>query len=92
MIDNICDFERISFMDGFSEYNQIKMYSDDENHTSFQTPLGVFCYTVMLFSLKNARATYQRAMSIIFRDHLWKCAMSTTSQSKVVTRTTNYMT
>jgi len=25
MIDNTCGFERISFMDGFSEYNQIKM-------------------------------------------------------------------
>ena len=26
MIDNICGFERMSFMDGFSGYNQIKMY------------------------------------------------------------------
>ena len=25
MIDNTCSFERISFMDGFSGYNQIKM-------------------------------------------------------------------
>ena len=31
MIDNTCDFERMSFMDGFSGYNQIKMYPDDEN-------------------------------------------------------------
>ena len=30
MIDNTCGFERMSFMDGFSEYNQIKMYPDDE--------------------------------------------------------------
>ena len=47
MIDNTCGFERMSFMDGFSEYNQIKMYPDDEKHTSFRTPLGVYCYTVM---------------------------------------------
>ena len=59
-------------MDGFSGYNQIKMYPGDEKHTSFQTPLGVYCYTVMPFGLKNAGATYQRAMSIIFRDHLQK--------------------
>jgi len=26
MIDNTCGFERMSFMDGFSGYNQIKMY------------------------------------------------------------------
>jgi len=29
-------------MDGFSGYNQIKMYLDDEKHTSFRTPLGVY--------------------------------------------------
>ena len=72
MIDNTCGFERISFMDDFSGYNQIKMYLEDEKHTSFRTPLGVYCYTVMPFGLKNAGATYQRAMSIIFRDHLRK--------------------
>ena len=45
MIDNTCGFERMSFMDGFLGYNQIKMYSEDEKHTSFRTPLG---YTVIL--------------------------------------------
>jgi len=35
MNDNTCRFERMSFMDGFSGYNQIKMYPDDEKHTSF---------------------------------------------------------
>jgi len=34
MIDNTCGFERMSFMDGFSEYNQIKMSPDDEKHIS----------------------------------------------------------
>jgi len=59
-------------MDGFSGYNQIKMYPEDEKHTSFRTPLGVYCYTVMPFGLKNAGATYQRAMSTIFHKHLRK--------------------
>ena len=59
-------------MDGYSGYNQIKMYLADENHTSFRTLLGVYCYTVMPFGLKNAGATYQRAMSTIFREHLRK--------------------
>ena len=45
MIDNTCGFERMSFMDGFSGYNQIKMYPDDEKHTLFRTPWG---YTVTL--------------------------------------------
>jgi len=72
MIDNTCGFERMSFMDGFLGYNQIKMYPEDEKHTSFRTPLGVYYYTVMPFGLKNAGATYQWAMSMIFRDHLRK--------------------
>ena len=72
MIDNTCGLERMSFMDGFSGYNQIKMHPDDEKHTSFWTPLDVFCYTIMSFGLKNAGAIYQHAMSVIFRDHLRK--------------------
>ena len=58
MINSTRDFERMSFIDGFSGYNQIKMYPDDEKHTSSRTPLGVYCYTVMPFRLKNAGATY----------------------------------
>ena len=57
-------------MDGFLGYNQIKMYPDDEKYTLFRTPLGVYYYRIMPFSLKNTGATYQRAMSIIFHDHL----------------------
>ncbi|XP_028556490.1 uncharacterized protein LOC110113045 [Dendrobium catenatum] len=33
-----------------------------------KTPIGIFCYTVMPFGLKNAGATYQRAMTRIFDD------------------------
>src|SRR5436190_22837401 len=66
MVDNTAGYERMSFMDGFSRYNRIKMYLDDERHTAFRTPLGVFCYTVMPFGLKNAGATYQREIDKIF--------------------------
>jgi len=72
MINNICDFKRMSFIDGFSGYNQIKMYPEDEKHTSFRTPLGVYCYIVMPFGLKNTGMTYQRAMNVIFYKHIWK--------------------
>ena len=44
IIENTCGFERMSFMDGFSRYNQIKMYPEDEKHTSFGTPVGIYCY------------------------------------------------
>ena len=48
------------------------MYLKDEKHTSFRTPQGVYCYTVMPFGLKNTRVTYQREMSTIFHNHLRK--------------------
>ena len=48
------------------------MYPDDEKYTSFRTPLGVYCYTVMPFGLKNAGATYQRAMNAIFHERMRK--------------------
>ncbi|XP_020681914.1 uncharacterized protein LOC110099169 [Dendrobium catenatum] len=44
------------------------MAPEDEKHTSFRTPISIFCYTVMSFGLKNAGATYQRAMTHIFDD------------------------
>jgi len=40
MIDNTCGFKRMSFMDGFSGYNQIKMYSEDEKHAIIQDTVG----------------------------------------------------
>jgi len=61
MIDNTCDFERMSFMDGFSGYNQIKMFPDDENHTSFWKPLGVFCYMIMPFGLEPTNVQWVRS-------------------------------
>jgi len=72
IIDNTCVFERMSFVDGFSGYNQINMYLDDEKHTSFRTPLGGYCYTVLPFRLKNAGATYQRVMNTVFHEHIRK--------------------
>ena len=57
MIDNTCGFEMMSFIDDFSGYNQIKMYLDDKKYMPFHTPLGIYCYTVMPFGLKNVGAT-----------------------------------
>ena len=53
-------------MDAFSGYNQIKMEEADQEKTSFVTSQGLFCYKVMSFGLKNARATYQRLMNKMF--------------------------
>src|SRR3954463_15866945 len=92
MVDNATGYERMSFIDGFFGYNQIKMHPNDERHTAFRTPLGVFCYTVMPFELKNALVTYQRTMDKIFSKLTVKQsnATSTTLPSRVATKAIIY--
>ena len=72
LVDSTAGHAMFSFMDGYSGYNQIKLAARDQSKTSFTTPWGTFCYTVMPFGLKNAGATYQRAMAVIFHDQMRK--------------------
>ncbi|XP_052723844.1 uncharacterized protein LOC128193781 [Vigna angularis] len=72
LVDNTAKFSLFSFMDGFSGYNQIKMAPEDMEKTTFITLWGTFCYKVMSFGLKNAGATYQRAMVTLFHDMMHK--------------------
>ena len=62
----------LSFLDAFSGYHQIPMYSPNAEKTAFITPHGLFCYNVMPFGLKNAEATYQRLVTKMFRPLLDK--------------------
>ncbi|KAL0453380.1 UNVERIFIED_CONTAM: Transposon Tf2-12 polyprotein [Sesamum latifolium] len=72
MIDATTGHEALSFMDGSSGYNQIRMAPADKELMAFRTPKGIYCYKVMPFGLKNAGAMYQRAMQRIFNDMLHK--------------------
>jgi len=72
LVDNMAIFALFSFMEGFSGYNQIKMAPKDMKKTTFVTLWGTFCYKVMSFGLKNAGATYQRAMVVLFQDMMHK--------------------
>ncbi|KAL4010970.1 hypothetical protein IC575_028012 [Cucumis melo] len=65
-------YSTFSFMDGFRGYNRIKMAEEDREKTTFITLWGTFCYKVMPFGLKNAGATYQRAMVTLFHDMMHK--------------------
>ena len=48
------------------------MFDLDEEHTSFNTDRGLYCYNVMLFDLKNAGATNQRLVKAMFKDLIRK--------------------
>ena len=56
----------MSFLDGFSGFNQISVHPNDQEKTAFTTPWGTFMYAKMPFGLMNVGATFQRAMDIAF--------------------------
>jgi hypothetical protein len=62
----------ISCLDGNAGYNLIFMAKADVFKTVFRCPgfVGLFEWVVMTFGLRNARATYQQAMNLIFHDLL----------------------
>jgi len=72
IIDSTIGHEALSFIDCTTGYNQILIAPEDLEATAFCRPKGIFCYKVTPFKLKNAGATYQRVMEIIFDDMLHK--------------------
>ena len=44
------------------------MAPKDMTKITFTTEWGIYCYTVMPFGLKNARATYQRMATVLLHD------------------------
>jgi hypothetical protein len=74
LIDAASGHKVISIMDGNAGYNQIFMVKEDIPKTVFRCPghVGLYERLVMTFSLKNAGATYQRAMNYIFHDLIGK--------------------
>ena len=67
IVDALAGHGNLSFLDSFSGYHQIPMHPPDTEKMSFITPYGLYCYNVMPFGLKNARATYQRLVTKMFR-------------------------
>ncbi|CAL2241651.1 unnamed protein product [Prunus armeniaca] len=70
LVDSTSGNQLLSFMDAYSGYNQIMMYDDDKTKTFFIIERGTYCYKVMPFGLKNARATYQRLVNKIFKEQI----------------------
>ncbi|XP_064955645.1 uncharacterized protein LOC103986523 [Musa acuminata AAA Group] len=66
LVDATAGHARLSFMDAYSGYNQIRMAPEDRERTTFLTDQGIYFYKVMPFGLKNAGATYQRTVNKMF--------------------------
>jgi len=72
LVDSAAGFEYLSMLFGYSGYNQIFIAEKDVSKTAFRCPGALGCYEwlVMPFGLKNAGATYQRAMNSMFHDFI----------------------
>jgi len=70
LVDRVSGCGLLSFMDAYSEYNQIRMHPEDEDKTAFMGTKANFCYRVMPFGLKNAGATHQRMIDMILQPML----------------------
>jgi hypothetical protein len=65
VVDSTAGSVLLCFLDCYSGYHhsgyhQIGLHPDNEDKTTFITPHDIYCYKVMTFGLKNARATYQK--------------------------------
>jgi hypothetical protein len=61
----------LCFLDCYSGYHQISLHPNDEDKTIFIMPHGIYCYKI-IFGLKNAGATYQKAIQKCLKSHIGK--------------------
>jgi hypothetical protein len=67
-IDSTASCVLLPFLDCYSGYHQIALREEDQIKTVFISPFGAYAYTTMSFGLKNAAATYQRAIQPCLAD------------------------
>jgi hypothetical protein len=72
VIDSTAGCDLLCFLNCYSGYHQIAIKEEDQEKTTFVTLFGAYCYTTMSFGLKNAGATYQRAIQAFFKRQLNK--------------------
>jgi hypothetical protein len=85
--DSIAGCDLLCFLDCYSRYHQIAIKEEDQEKTTFINPFGAYCYMTMSFGLKNAGATYQRAIQACFKRQLNKNVEAYVDGVVVKTRT-----
>jgi hypothetical protein len=61
-VDSTAGSALFSFLYCYSGYHHIALKEENQSKTSFITQFGAYCYKTISFGLKNAGATYQRAI------------------------------
>ncbi|GKU87084.1 hypothetical protein SLEP1_g1535 [Rubroshorea leprosula] len=72
LVERAAGHERMSFLDASSGYHQVQLLLDDQEKTAFYAGDAIYCYVMMPFGLKNAGATYQKLVQIIFKLQIGK--------------------
>lgn len=57
----------MSFIDSFSDYNEVPFHPDDILKTTFRTKWGTYAYQKMRYGLITTGANFQREMDIAFK-------------------------
>jgi hypothetical protein len=70
VVDSMAGCVLLYFFDCYSGYQQIVLKEEDQIKTAFITLFGTYAYKTISFGLKNAGATYQRAIQMCFTDQL----------------------
>jgi hypothetical protein len=89
VVDSTTGCELLSFLDCYSGYHQISLKEEDQIKTSFIRPVSTYCYTTMSFRLKNAGATYQRAIQRCLKDQIGHNIEAYINDVVVKSKTTN---
>ena len=58
ILQRVTGSSRMSMIDGFAGYNQIFVFLEDREKTTFTTPWGTFMYAKKPFGLMNAGVTF----------------------------------
>lgn len=74
-IDSHVNANVLSTLDVNSGYWQIDLDENDMNKTAFVTHTGLYRYLRMPFGLRNAHATFRRAIDIILAPVKWRHAL-----------------
>jgi hypothetical protein len=70
IVDSTASCELLSFLDAYLGYHQISLTIDDEEKIVFITSFVIFCYTKMVFGLKNGGAQYQKCVHTVMEGQI----------------------
>jgi hypothetical protein len=68
-LDLVIGHEMYAFMDGYNNYNQVKMVEEDKDKTTFISKWGTYAYNIMPFGLCNAPVTFQKVVTKTFKPY-----------------------